>query len=51
MSDTITKNKQEASEQLASSASTEVVIDLDNVNKWYGEFHVLKDKGNNHQNL
>ncbi|MBL4645197.1 MAG: amino acid ABC transporter ATP-binding protein, partial [Rhizobiales bacterium] len=43
MSDTITKNKQEASEQLASSASTEVVIDLDNVNKWYGEFHVLKD--------
>jgi len=30
-------------EQLASAASTEVIIDFDKVNKWYGEFHVLKD--------
>ena len=29
--------------QLASSASTEVIIELDMVNKWYGNFHVLKD--------
>ena len=30
-------------EQLASAASSEVIIDLDKVNKWYGDFHVLKD--------
>lgn len=29
--------------QLASAASSEVIIDLDKVNKWYGAFHVLKD--------
>ena len=29
--------------QLASAASSEVIIDLNEVNKWYGEFHVLKD--------
>jgi len=29
--------------QLASSASSEVIIELDNVNKWYDDFHVLKD--------
>ena len=34
---------QETQEQLASSASTEVMITLDKVNKWYGNFHVLKD--------
>lgn len=30
-------------DQLASAASSEVIIELDNVNKWYGDFHVLKD--------
>ncbi len=34
---------QENLEQLASAASTEVMITLDKVNKWYGSFHVLKD--------
>ncbi len=34
---------QETREQLASAASTEVMITLDKVNKWYGSFHVLKD--------
>ncbi len=29
--------------QLASAASTEVMIELSKVNKWYGNFHVLKD--------
>ena len=30
-------------EQLVSAASSEVIIELEQVNKWYGEFHVLKD--------
>ena len=34
---------QQTQEQLASAASTEVMITLDKVNKWYGSFHVLKD--------
>ena len=34
---------QETPGQLASAASTEVIIDLNKVNKWYGDFHVLKD--------
>jgi general L-amino acid transport system ATP-binding protein len=34
---------QKNTEQLASAASTEVIIDFDKVNKWYGAFHVLKD--------
>jgi len=34
---------QESSGQLASAASTEVIIQLSRVNKWYGAFHVLKD--------
>jgi len=34
---------QEISKQLASAASTEVIIDFNKVNKWYGDFHVLKD--------
>jgi len=29
--------------QLASAASTEVIIEFNQVNKWYGDFHVLKD--------
>src|SRR3546814_3824025 len=30
-------------EQIASAIFDEVVIELNSVNKWYGEFHVLKD--------
>ncbi len=30
-------------EHIASAISDEVVITFDDVNKWYGEFHVLKD--------
>jgi len=30
-------------EKLASAASSEVIIELNDVNKWYGDFHVLKD--------
>ena len=29
--------------QLASAASTEVIIEFNQVNKWYGDFHVLKN--------
>jgi general L-amino acid transport system ATP-binding protein len=34
---------QETLGQLASAASSEVIIELNKVNKWYGDFHVLKD--------
>ena len=34
---------QESREQLSSAASTQVIIELNNVNKWFGDFHVLKD--------
>ena len=34
---------QEAREKLASAASSEVIIELEKVNKWYAQFHVLKD--------
>ena len=30
-------------DHLASAISDEVVIELNKVNKWFGEFHVLKD--------
>jgi len=30
-------------EQIQSAVSDEVVISLNEVNKWFGEFHVLKD--------
>ena len=30
-------------EHIASAISDEIVITFDDVNKWYGEFHVLKD--------
>ncbi len=30
-------------DQLQSAASDEIVISMDGVNKWFGEFHVLKD--------
>ena len=29
--------------QLASAASSEIIIELSHVNKWFGEFHVLRD--------
>jgi general L-amino acid transport system ATP-binding protein len=34
---------QETQAQLASAASSEVIIELNEVNKWFGSFHVLKD--------
>ncbi len=34
---------QDAQAQLASAASSEVIIELNKVNKWFGAFHVLKD--------
>ncbi len=34
---------QETKGQLASAASSEIIISLNKVNKWYGDFHVLKD--------
>jgi general L-amino acid transport system ATP-binding protein len=37
MNDTIKKG------QLASAISNEVMIEINNMNKWYGQFHVLKD--------
>jgi general L-amino acid transport system ATP-binding protein len=33
----------EDEDHLATSKTTDVVIEMVNVNKWYGEFHVLKD--------
>ena len=43
MTNTKTKTRQEANGQLASAASSDVIIDLNEVNKWYCEFHVLKN--------
>jgi general L-amino acid transport system ATP-binding protein len=43
MINTEVRETQEVGEKLASAASSEVIIELDKVNKWYGEFHVLKD--------
>ena len=43
MADTKIQETQNSREQLASAASSEVIIDLNKVNKWYGDFHVLKD--------
>ncbi|MBT4287358.1 MAG: amino acid ABC transporter ATP-binding protein [Deltaproteobacteria bacterium] len=43
MSEIKTQETQKTSGQLASAASTEVIIDFNKVNKWYGDFHVLKD--------
>lgn len=34
---------QDNDKQLASAASSEVIIELANLNKWYDDFHVLKD--------
>jgi len=43
MADKKPQKIEESTEQLASAASSEVIIDLNQVNKWYGDFHVLKD--------
>ena len=43
MIETKTQETEKISKQLASAASTEVIIDFNKVNKWYGDFHVLKD--------
>ncbi len=43
MTDTNTQETENTREQLASAISSEVIIDLNQVNKWYGDFHVLKD--------
>ena len=37
------KKTEKNTEQLASAASANVIIDFNKVNKWYGDFHVLKD--------
>ncbi len=37
------KKTENSTEQLASAASANVIIDFNKVNKWYGDFHVLKD--------
>ena len=40
MTETMT---QKTRENLVSAASSEVIIEFNQVNKWYGDFHVLKD--------
>ncbi len=37
------KKTEKNTDQLASAASARVIIDFNKVNKWYGDFHVLKD--------
>lgn len=43
MTETKTQETPETKGKLASAASTEVIIEFNQVNKWYGDFHVLKD--------
>ncbi len=43
MAESKTQDTLSAERQLASAASSEVIIQLDKVNKWYGNFHVLRD--------
>ena len=43
MTDKKSHKNQPERDQLASAASSEVIIELNKVNKWYGDFHVLKD--------
>jgi general L-amino acid transport system ATP-binding protein len=43
MSDSSTQEPNKTREQLASAISSEVIIELNKVNKWYVDFHVLKD--------
>lgn len=43
MTTTKTKETPNIVAQLISAASAEVIIEFNKVNKWYGDFHVLKD--------
>ena len=43
MTKTKRQETEKAREQLVSAASTEIIIAFTQVNKWYGDFHVLKD--------
>ena len=43
MTESNTPETQKTREQLASAISSEVIIELNKVNKWYVDFHVLKD--------
>ena len=43
MTDIKSHKNQPERDQLVSAASSEVIIELNKVNKWYGDFHVLKD--------
>ncbi len=43
MAATEVQETQNTREQLVSAASTKVIIEFNKVNKWYGDFHVLKD--------
>ncbi len=43
MTEIKTQKNQPTRDQLASAASSEVIIELNKVNKWYADFHVLKD--------
>jgi general L-amino acid transport system ATP-binding protein len=43
MTSTEIQETQEAGQKLASAISSEIIIELDKVNKWYAQFHVLKD--------
>ena len=36
-------SKKQTKKQLASAISSEVMIEISQMNKWYGDFHVLKD--------
>ncbi len=43
MSDSKTQQDQKTPDKLTSAISSEIMIELGKVNKWYGAFHVLKD--------
>ncbi len=43
MAQTNTQKTEKNREQLVSAASGEIIIEFVKVNKWYGDFHVLKD--------
>jgi len=43
MTETKTQESEKTREQLVSAVSAEVIIEFIQVNKWYGDFHVLKD--------
>jgi general L-amino acid transport system ATP-binding protein len=39
----MTETREKTREHLVSAASSEVIIEFEKVNKWYSDFHVLKD--------